>query len=61
MLSHSHMLLFFIAGKLHFAYVSADDVTSSSERYACYMENNIVDMRYPGSYTQLTVNQGLPH
>jgi len=47
-----------VAGRLHFAYVKVND-TSAGSRYACYMKNRELDMKYPGSYTELIVAREL--
>ena len=60
-LSGCSCFCFVFLGNLHFAYVTMDDMKSSSVRYACYLKNSVLDIRYPGSYTQLKVTRGLQH
>ena len=48
------------AGNLHFAYVTVGDM-SSSAKYACYIKNTELDVKYPRSYTQLNVTRGAMH
>jgi len=58
---YAHVSILFCLGNLHFAFVTMDDMKSSSVRYACYLKNSVLDIRYPGSYTQLKVTRGLQH
>ena len=53
---------FFFTGNLHFAYVEVgDETTSRYARYACYLKNSVLDVKYPGSYTRLFVSRGSLH
>jgi len=57
-----HVCAFFFTGNLHFAYVEVgDETTSRSARYACYLKNSVLDVKYPGSYTRLFVSRGSLH
>jgi len=51
----------FFTGNLYFAYVAESDETSFDVRYACYLKNSVLDVKYPGSYTRLIVSRGLLH